>query len=337
MTTVRDFGTIPSAGPRVERGRYVLTPPDGGSEVRLTRVTNFVSLWKGTYGLELWKQRLTARGFGEHPELLPARDADDATVDSAVAAAGRAAGVDDAARLGRVIHDVLSVADGGPSDGSCEEIGGTLRAACVDAYQSAMADVGLAVYPPCTEAVLYVPPPVSLAGRMDRVVVDGDGRMAVLDVKTGSMSRPDEWRSVAAQCAVYGMASHYWDAVSGGWLKMPPVSDVCAYVAHVVPDVAERTATARIVRVDMTGAAGVLAACQAVRAARSCRVSYELAARDSSDGGSLAQRIAVAGSFDELRMIHSDDEDYWTRAHSLLADARIVQLAKRSETGVDTD
>ena len=110
-----DFGNL-EAEPRRDRfGRYLVTPPDGGKPVAMTRATTVAGAVDDTTGLQKWMKRQVAVGMAKRPDLVAAvatTDPDDKKKLGALAEdAMDAAGSSSAATVGTALHRATELAD----------------------------------------------------------------------------------------------------------------------------------------------------------------------------------------------------------------------------------
>src|SRR5690554_2297101 len=66
---VTAFATVAPEVNRDRWGRPLVVPPDGGEPVPYTRATTLAGTLDDLYGLMAWKQRQTALGLADRPDL----------------------------------------------------------------------------------------------------------------------------------------------------------------------------------------------------------------------------------------------------------------------------
>lgn len=191
-------------------GRYLITPPDGGKAVAMTRATTVAKAIDDTEGLQKWMKRQVAFGMGQRPDLVAAAATTEHTdkkrlagiAEDAMSAAGSSA----AATVGTALHRATELADLGLEvpEMFAERVAEYRR--CLDAN-------GIKVDPKLVECVLVLWDQ-QIAGTADRIVTVG-GRHYVFDLKTGESVYP---HSFALQLAIYAAAEDVADMrVASQW------------------------------------------------------------------------------------------------------------------------
>ena len=210
----------------IRNGRYWLPAPDGKHRY-WTRATTLAGTLDDPTNLTKWKQRMTALGVVTTPSLAAGVTANsdnktelDRLCDQAITAAGGAEGRD----LGTALHRIVERVDLGQLDQPPEPWAGDVRA-----YQAALDRYGLAVHPDWVETVL-VNEPYQCAGRVDRLLVDHEGRLVVADLKTGGYL---SWLKFAAQFAIYATATHWWNPVEDRLEPLPEIRQDHALCVHL--------------------------------------------------------------------------------------------------------
>ncbi|MFM7062552.1 MAG: hypothetical protein ACKO04_03530, partial [Actinomycetes bacterium] len=212
--------------PRRDRfGRYLVTPPDGGKPVAMTRATTVASAVDDTTGLQKWMKRQVAVGMAQRPDLVAAvatTDPDDkkklgALAEDAMTAAGSSA----AATVGTALHRATELADLGLEvpEVFTERVAEYRR--CLDAHN-------VVVDPALVEAVLVLWQH-EIAGTADRIVT-WQGRRYVLDLNTCESVYP---HGFAIQLAIYAMADHVYDYRTDTTSEMPDVDQDRAIICHL--------------------------------------------------------------------------------------------------------
>ncbi|MEO6627900.1 MAG: hypothetical protein ABIP03_04960 [Aquihabitans sp.] len=249
--------------PEAANGAYILPDPDTGEEKRRTRVTTFTSALDDGEGLTKWKAAITMRGLINSPTELR---------QAAKAASGSYADL-------RGLYDIADQVAHNGGDKLAADIGTALHLATehhdlgtghrppdpygadVDAYAKALHDNGLTVLPDWVERTV-ITPQLDTAGTLDRLVQLADGRIVLLDLKTGKGVKKVGY---AAQAAVYANAKHAW--TPDGYEPLPDVDKTLALIAHLPAG----SGTCEFIAVDITAGWDRALACQATRAARSIK------------------------------------------------------------------
>ncbi len=197
------FDSAPAAKPEPKRdrwGRYMLPHPDTGKRQAWTRATTMAKSISDTFALNMWSQRMTAKGLALRPDLVALAGtldvkADKDRLNSLVDQAKDAAGQKVAANLGTAVHSYTEHVDGG---GSLESVP-VLHRPEVAAYLAAMRDAGLTAVPHLIERITVVPE-FGTAGTLDRVLQEADGSYVIGDVKglalTERIPTPDGWTTM---------------------------------------------------------------------------------------------------------------------------------------------
>jgi hypothetical protein len=192
--------STPTEIPRDRYGRPLVVPPDGGPRVPYRRTTTFAAALEDTYALQLWKQRQTAIGMGQRPDLVlaaAATDPDDKDrLDEIVEKATEHALASASATTGTSLHTLTERLDRGQKLGVVPEPYG----ADVKAYEKATAGIewtGIETF-----RVLDGWRVAGTADRIGRI----NGTLVVADIKTGSVEFPHK---MAMQLACYARSLPY--------------------------------------------------------------------------------------------------------------------------------
>lgn len=197
--------------PRDQWGRPLITPPGGGTPVAYTRASTLAKALDDLSNLMLWKQRKTAQGLLQRPDLLtrlagvlamgdPDTDYDtkralNRICDEATEAAGASSG----ASAGTGLHALTEAIDRGFDVPFIPE----QDRARLDAYVQATLR-----YEPVDVETFVVNDNLHAAGTFDRLFRCPDGRVRVADLKTGK-SEADYPLATAMQLAIYATGSRY--------------------------------------------------------------------------------------------------------------------------------
>ena len=185
-------------------GRPLIEPVDGGKPIAYTRVSTLAKSLDKQEALTKWKQRMTAVGISQRPDLLAlvqaTREDDRKTLDDACEQALAAARSGAAANTGTALHSFTERIDEGvPLE---EIIASDAIKADLAAYQQRMADVKV-----LASELFIVQDEIRCAGTFDRLV-QIDGRAYVADIKTGQ-HEPNYPHGVAVQTAIYANGTGY--------------------------------------------------------------------------------------------------------------------------------
>ena len=220
-----DFGSLEAEPKRDGYGRYLITPPDGGKAVPMTRATTVAKALDDTEGLQKWMKRQVAYGMAQRPDLVAAaattEPGDKKRLASIAEDAMSAAGSSAAATVGTALHRATELADLGLEVPE-------MFAERVGEYERTLKAAGITVDPDLVEAVLVLWQH-QIAGTTDRIVTVG-GRRYVFDLKTGEAIYP---HSFAVQCFLYAAADHVYDFRTETLRPMPEVDQERAIICHL--------------------------------------------------------------------------------------------------------
>ena len=185
-------------------GRPLIEPPDGGKPIAYTRVSTLAKSLDKQEALTKWKQRMTAVGMSQRPDLLAlvqaTRDDDRKTLDDACEQALAAARSQAAANTGTALHSFCERIDEGvPVD---EIVASDIIKADLRAYTDATRWMKM-----LAAELFIVQDEIKCAGTFDRLV-QIDGRAYVADIKTGQ-HEPNYPHGVAVQTAIYARGTGY--------------------------------------------------------------------------------------------------------------------------------
>lgn len=185
-------------------GRPLIEPPEGGKPVAYTRVSTLAKSLDKQEALTKWKQRMTAIGISQRPDLIAlvqaTREDDKKTLDDACEQALAAARSSAAANTGTALHSFTERIDEGvPLE---DIIASDTIKADLAAYRDRMSTVKV-----LASEVFVVQDEIRCAGTFDRLV-QLDGRVYVADIKTGQ-HEPNYPHGVAVQTAIYANGTGY--------------------------------------------------------------------------------------------------------------------------------
>ena len=300
--------------PDIDRDRYgrpMIVPPGGGKKVAYRRCTTFVGVLEDTYNLSRWQQRNVALGLADRPDLLlsvAAHRDDKDKLNRICEDAAEAAKSSAAATTGTAVHALTEIVDRGLDlpvipDGAAADLA---------AYRKATAGIEwLAI-----ETGIVVDD-LKVHGTPDRIGRLPDGRVVVLDLKTGSVDFG--MGKIAQQLAMYSRGVFY-DHVGARRTPMPDGLDQDVAVVIHLPAGSGRC---ELLEVDIAaGWEGVQIAAQ-VWAWR----SRKGLSRPLATGFDLLGLIDLAATPDDVRALWGAHKDAWTEAHTAAAKARIDSLA----------
>lgn len=221
-----DAHPISTDAPEAANGRYKLPHPDTGDDTDWTRVTTFIEALDDGQGLTIWKLGLTVRGLVTSDELWRQARAEHDNDKACRNIAERAhlwAGSKLSAAIGTALHTATEHHDLGT--GHRPPAPWDLH---IDAWRDALTAHGIEVVPGWIERIV-VNPAVGCAGTLDRLVRLPDGRVVVLDIKTG---KDPKKATYAVQAGVYANATHAW--TPDGYEPLPDDLDrTTAIIAHL--------------------------------------------------------------------------------------------------------
>ena len=186
--------------PRDRWGRPMVMPPNGKNRMAYQRTTTFVGVMENTFNLMAWKQRMTVLGIGQRRDLqlaAAAADPDDKkTLNDLADKAMEAANASAAATTGTALHSLTERVDRG------QELG----------YVPPEYADDIKAYAEATKHIEWtgieqfrVHDEFKVAGTADRVGWY-NGRLVVLDVKSGSIDYPHK---MSMQLAMYSRSTPY--------------------------------------------------------------------------------------------------------------------------------
>lgn len=206
----------------IKNGRYQIPDPATGKPRLWTRASTLADTLEDKYNLTKWQLRRAAIGVAGAPSLQAAvlavggDDTYDAKreLDKLVEQAQEKAKAEEKRDLGTALHKILERVDRGDLDPT------TLPEPWlgdVQAWRHEARRKQLTVNPHLLE-VCVVNPTLGVAGRLDLILTDHEGRLVVADRKTGGYV---SWLKFAMQFAVYVTATHTWDGH-----QLAPMPDV---------------------------------------------------------------------------------------------------------------
>lgn len=218
--------------PRDRYGRYLL-PDENGEDTGWTRATTFAATLAESYGLRIWEQRQVVWGLSRRPDLLTLASTisgpeDKKALGAIVDSAHEAGATQAKANRGSAIHKVIEeVEKGRPFESVPDEL-----KTDVHGYFQEVAGNGLVILPEYVERTCIVPT-YKVAGTFDNIVRCPDGRLRILDKKTGNL----DYAAIefAVQMALYANASALRNYGSSTYEPMPEVSKDYAIIAHIEP------------------------------------------------------------------------------------------------------
>jgi hypothetical protein len=225
-------------GEKVRHGKwgwYDLPNPETGKPALYQRASTIAKIMDDPYHLNLWLQRMTAKGIAIRPDLAALahsmdvredRDELNAIVEQAKDAAGARIG----ANLGTAQHAYAERLDHGEDLTKARLSPATMRD--LDAYRDTLSRNGLKVVPALMERVV-LSTALGVCGRLDRVLFDESaGVFLIGDLKTGA-SVDFGGLTFAIQTAIYARADWMWSEEHAAWQRMPEaVNPHMAVIMH---------------------------------------------------------------------------------------------------------
>ena len=220
-----------------EKSPYSRIPdPLTGKKRRWVRVSTISRTIANEYLLNLWKQRMVAKGMALRPDLVArmcslenAEDRDD--MNEIAAAAMEAAKASEGANNGTALHDFTKLFDLGkevtpPTLAWTKDITG---------YATTLHEWGFKVVPGMVERTVCIPE-LGIIGTFDRLLEHvRTGRLYIGDLKTAGKIHFG-WGEIAMQLAMYSRGAWLWDKNTRTWSPMVEVGEIDqdrAVVMHV--------------------------------------------------------------------------------------------------------
>lgn len=222
--------------PRDRYGRYLL-PDESGDQIGWTRATTFAATLAEAHGLRIWEQRQVVWGLGRRPDLVTLASTivgpeDKKALGAIVDSAHEAAGTQAKANRGTAAHAAIQrVEQAHNFNGAIAAVPDELHADVLG-YFNAISAAGLTILPNLVERVVIVPQ-FLVAGTPDNYVLCPDGKMRVLDKKTGNL----DYAAIefAVQLALYANAKAMRNYSTNSYEPLPEIATDYAIIAHVVP------------------------------------------------------------------------------------------------------
>lgn len=237
MNLPDDFFDQPEKPEKFDRwGRRLLPSPYTGTIVPMTRVTTFAKTIVDSFALNLWQQRMTAKGMALRPDLVAMASTldvskDKRVLDDLVTQAKDSAGYKVAANRGTAIHRFTEGVDARSLKVSDIP---TSERSDIEAYQECMENKGLSPVPEFIERIICVPQ-YQVSGQLDRILKESSGQHVIGDVKSGK-NVPYNWLEISIQLALYAHGVNMiglWDTRTQEWTPGPKVRTDYAIVMHV--------------------------------------------------------------------------------------------------------
>lgn len=185
-------------------GRPLIEPPNGGKPEPYTRVSTLAKSLDKQEALTKWKQRMTAIGIAQRPDLLTlvqaTREDDRQTLNDVCEQALAAARSQAAANTGTALHSFTEMIDAGTP---LEEITASDDIKRdLEAYRATTDSLDM-----LAAETFVVQDEIKCAGTFDRLVKH-QGKIYVADIKTGQ-HEPNYPHGVTVQCAIYANGTGY--------------------------------------------------------------------------------------------------------------------------------
>jgi hypothetical protein len=219
--------------PRDQWSRYELPDPRTGEKTDgWTRATTFAATLAESYALQIYKQRQVVWGLSRRPDLITLASTisgpeDKKALGAIVDEAHIAAGTQGKANRGTAIHRACQASE----QGRHHEVPEELRPH-VAGYFEAIRAAGLQLLPEYVERTIIVDR-YHVAGTVDNYVRCPDGRIRVLDKKTGNLDYADI--EFAVQLALYAHADAVYDYATRRYEAPPEIATDYAIIAHIDP------------------------------------------------------------------------------------------------------
>jgi hypothetical protein len=220
--------------PRDQWGRYELPDPRTGEKTDgWTRATTFAATIAEQYAVRIWKERQVVWGLSRRPDLITLASTisgpeDKKALGAIVDEAHIAAGTQGKANRGTAIHRACQASELGRHHEVPEEL-----RPHVAGYFEAIRDAKLQLLPEYVERVIIVDR-YHVAGQLDNLVRCPDGKIRVLDKKTGSLDYADI--EFAVQLAVYAHADAVYNYDTRRYEAPPEIATDYAIIAHIDPE-----------------------------------------------------------------------------------------------------
>lgn len=247
--------------PRDQWGRYRLPDADG-TETGWTRATTFAATLAEQYGLSIWHQRQVVWGLARRTDLIElaatvAGPEDKKALGSIVDEAHIAAGTEAKANRGTALHKATEIGDRNGGASVPPQFQRDYQA-----YATTITHAGIEILPEWIERVV-ITPDYHVAGTPDRLVrCAWDGKVRVLDLKTGNLDYAQlEW---SVQLALYAHARAARNYATNTYEQLPEIADDYAIVAHIRPE----SGVCELYRVDIRMGWAFARLCAEVRDAR---------------------------------------------------------------------
>jgi hypothetical protein len=318
---------------RMERGRYKLPDPDTGKDALFTRVSNIAKVLEDTYHLDLWKDRMLAKGMAMRPDLVMLAGATPLEEkwkfsNDIVRPARDTAGGSEGANHGTAFHSLTEIVDRGepvPVGTQPDHVRQLTK------YRQSLVDHGLTVVPHWMERVV-LNREHRLVGRTDRALLAQDMSLldypatqsgyVIGDVKS-QKSMDFGCMSIAMQLAIYAHADLVWDEDAGQWDE--PDVELNRDVAVVMHVPSNDPNTADIHVIDIARGWELVQVAMDVRAARKETLNRKL---NSPSEGKWKQDILNATTKQELSSIWktASEAGEWTDKLLALGMSRMAEI-----------
>lgn len=194
-------GGVEALVDRDQWDRPKIIPPGGGKPVSYRRASTVAEAIDDHYGLDVWKQRLIAKGLAQRPDLVQAiHEASKPELAAIIEGALEQGGANVASRNGSTMHALTDRLDRG------EDMPPGLPSniiAMLEAYEEQMRR-----FTYLDGERFVVQDKIKCAGTYDRRLADEEGHVYIGDLKTGQDYKRIALKT-AAQIAVYAAGKHY--------------------------------------------------------------------------------------------------------------------------------
>ena len=262
--------TDPRPQPKRDRwGRYLIAGKP------YTRATTIADTLDNRHNLELWQQRMVAKGLTVRDDLHALAstlhiDTDRQELNRVCAQAIDAAKTVDKAGLGTALHRMTEAVDDGADIATVP----TVWRPHIETYQQTLDSHGIEIDRTGIERIVVYGHPdaeTRIAGTADRLPVTWHGRRYVADLKTGA-NLAWSWQSISIQMAIYANHNHLYDPATDQLSDREEVDTERAIIIHL-PAVLEQQVKPRcdLYMIDITAGHRALLTALEVREWRSTK------------------------------------------------------------------
>jgi hypothetical protein len=301
LLPAEDVRPQPEYRTRDRWGRYVLVhPAKPDKRVTLTRATTLNKAADDMFNLMDWKSGNVAVGLARRPDLL-ARAAGMKSGDKAlkdiVKAAEEAGGGSVKANLGTAMHTFTEMVDWGRP---LEDIPDEYRDD-VAAYLDALRSERLEVVRIGIERITMTSEWDGVAGKLDRIYRQADGRYVIGDVKSGKIDYSPQ--TTYAQLAVYARGVNevgVYDVANECWERLPfEIDEDTALIMHMPAG----EGVCNVFEADLAVGRAHLEVCAAIRRHRKIKHKLKPYTAPERSGPEWVEAITATRTRDDLAAV----------------------------------